>query len=315
MGGMSREREISLRTGNAVHVALRNKGYRVSVVDVTGTVAQTLQEKKIEAAFIALHGRGGEDGTIQGLLEMMAIPYTGSGVLASALAMHKGMTKHILRCHNIPTADFQIIRAEGIEGVQFHRSINLPLPLVVKPVAEGSTIGTAVVRNRRSLREACRTAAAYDEQILIERFIEGREITVGILNGKALPLIEIAPRNGFYDFISKYTPGHTEYNLAPRMIKRTARMVQELALRTYRVIGCEGAARVDLMLSRTDEPFILEINTVPGMTATSLLPMAARHAGISFENLVEDILLSARLKEMNPERMRPLAPAPASQNP
>lgn len=303
MGGMSHERTVSLRTGRAVHDALRNKNYRVSAIDVTAAIAQTLRTKGIESAFIALHGRGGEDGTIQGMLEIMGIPYTGSGVLASALAMHKGMTKHILHCQGIPTADFQVISADRIEGAQFHRTIRLPLPLVVKPVAEGSTIGITVVRSRRTLREACRTAAGYDGQILVERFIEGREITAGIMNGRALPLIEIVPRHGLYDFTSKYTPGHTDYLLSPRMPQRTARLIQDLSLRTYHALGCEGAARVDLMLGhRTDDPFVLEINTIPGMTATSLLPMAAQHAGISFDNLVERIMRTARLKETNPAR-------------
>jgi D-alanine-D-alanine ligase len=305
MGGVSQEREVSLRTGRAIYDALRNKHYRVSALDVTGGIAQTLRARKIATAFIALHGRGGEDGTIQGMLEIMGIPYTGSGVLASALALHKGMTKHILLCHGIPTADFQIISADHIKAAQFQRSIRLPLPLVIKPVSEGSTIGTTVVRSRRVLREACRTAARYDRQILVEQFIEGREITAGIVNGRALPLIEIVPRQGFYDFTSKYSPGHTTYILSPRMKERTAHLIQDLSLRTYHALGCEGAARVDLMLThRTDQPFVLEINTIPGMTATSLLPMAAKHAGIDFDDLVEQIMLTARLKEMNVDRMR-----------
>jgi D-alanine-D-alanine ligase len=313
MGGASQEREISLRTGRAVCDALRHKGYRVTAIDVTDSIAQTLREKKITAAFIALHGRGGEDGTIQGMLELMGIPYTGSGVLASALAMHKGMTKHILRCQGIPTADFQVISADHIKGARLHRTIRLPLPLVIKPVAEGSTIGTTIVRNRNTLREACRTAVQYDRQILAERFIAGREITAGIVNGRALPLVEIVPRQGFYDFTSKYTPGRTEYIPAPRMKKRTAQLIQDLSLRTYHALGCEGAARVDLMLAhRTDEPFVLEINTIPGMTATSLLPMAAQHAGISFGTLVEQIMRSARLKEMDPLRGRSTAMASPS---
>jgi D-alanine-D-alanine ligase len=301
MGGASREREISLRTGGAVCAALRKKRYRVTAIDVTRAIAQTLREKKITAAFIALHGRGGEDGTIQGMLELMGIPYTGSGVLASALAMHKGMTKHLLRRHGIPTADFQVISAAGTVRARLLRSIRLPLPLVIKPVAEGSSIGTTIVKHRKNLGEACRTAALYDRQILVERFIEGREITAGIVNGRALPLIEIVPRQGLYDFTAKYTPGHTTYIPAPRMKKRTAQLIRDVSLETYHALGCEGAARVDLMLDhRTDEPFVLEINTVPGMTATSLLPLAARHAGLSFAALVERIMLSARLKEMNP---------------
>lgn len=305
MGGVSREREISLRTGRAICDALRRKRYRVTAIDVTAGVAHTLRARKISAAFIALHGRGGEDGTIQGMLELMGIPYTGSGVLASALALHKGMTKHILRCHGIPTADFQVISADRVQAAQLQRDIRLPLPLVIKPVAEGSTIGTAIVRNRKTLLEACRTAARYDRQILAERFIEGREITAGIVNGRALPLIEIVPRQGFYDFTAKYTPGCTDYIPAPRMKPRTARFIRDLSLKTYHALGCEGAARVDLMLThRTGEPFVLEINTIPGMTATSLLPMAAQHAGISFDNLVEQIMRSARLKELNPVRAR-----------
>ena len=301
MGGISHEREISMRTGKAVSTALLNKNYRISSIDVTSAVTQTLRGRKIEAAFIALHGRGGEDGTIQGLLEIMQIPYTGSGVLASALALHKGMTKHILRCHEIPTADFQVMRADEIEGAQFHRTLRLPLPLVVKPIAEGSTLGTTIVRRARNLRDACRRASRYDQHILVERFVEGKEITAGIINGEALPLIEIVPRQGFYDFQSKYTPGHTDYILPARVRKSTAHTIQDLSLRTYHVLGCEGAARVDLMLNhRTNQPYVLEINTIPGMTETSLLPMAARYAGIDFDDLVEKILLTARLKEIKP---------------
>lgn len=301
MGGISQEREISMRTGAAVSTALLNKHYRISPIDVTSTVTQALRGRKIEAAFIALHGKGGEDGTIQGLLEIMQIPYTGSGVLASALALHKGMTKHILCRHEIPTADFQVMRAVAIEGPGFHRSIRLPLPLVVKPVAEGSTLGTTIVSKARNLRDACRNASRYDEQILLERFIEGKEITAGIINGKALPLIEIVPRRGFYDFQSKYTPGQTDYIVPARVGKGTARIIQELSLRTYHALGCEGAARVDLMLNhRTNRPYILEINTIPGMTETSLLPKAARYAGIEFDDLVEQIMLTARLKEIKP---------------
>jgi len=301
MGGISQEREISMRTGKAVSSALLNKHYRISCIDATSTVAQALRGRKIEAAFIALHGKGGEDGTIQGLLEIMQIPYTGSGVLASALALHKGMTKHILRCHRIPTADFQVVKADAIEAARFQRTVSLPLPLVVKPVAEGSTLGATIVRKARNLRDACRKAAHYDQHILIERFIEGAEITAGIINGTALPLIEIAPRHGFYDFQSKYTPGYTDYIVPARLRKSTAQAIQDLSLRTYHALGCEGAARVDLMLDqRTSQPYVLEINTIPGMTETSLLPMAARHAGIDFDNLVEQIMLTARLKELEP---------------
>jgi D-alanine-D-alanine ligase len=298
MGGASTEREISLRTGKAVLKALRAKKYHADAIDVTTAIAQALLKKKVEVAFIALHGKGGEDGTIQGTLEMLHIPYTGSGVLASALAMHKGMTKKILRYHRIPTADFQVITAETIERVDFHRTIKVPLPLVVKPIAEGSTIGTSIVTHKRHLRTACRQAASCDRSILLERFIEGIEITTGIVNGKALPLIEIVPRDGFYSFRSKYTPGSTDYIVPARITKSSTEKIQQLSIRAFHALGCEGVARVDLIFSRQQkQPYILEINTIPGMTETSLLPMAATSAGIEFDELVEKILHTARLKE------------------
>jgi D-alanine-D-alanine ligase len=299
MGGSSTEREISLRTGKAVLKALQTKHYTVKGIDANKLLAQSLLQKKVELAFIALHGKGGEDGTIQGMLEMMKIPYTGSGVLASALAMNKKMTKTILGYHGLPTADFQVIHAGEIERTDFHRRIRIPLPLVVKPIAEGSTIGTSIVTSKRALRRACREAARFDQQVLIEQFIEGTEITTGIVNGEALPVIEIIPRDGFYSYRSKYTPGRTDYIIPARIGKRTASKIQHLSIKAYHALGCEGVARVDLMLShKRNQPYILEINTVPGMTETSLLPMAAEFTGISFEDLVEQMVLTARLKEM-----------------
>ncbi len=299
MGGSSAERAISLRTGKAVLKALRNKNYSAEGIDVNRSIAQTLLKKKIELAFIALHGTVGEDGTIQGLLEMMQIPYTGSGLLASALAMHKGVAKTILRYHGLPTADFQVMQSEEIERADFHRVVTIPLPLVVKPIAEGSTIGTSIVTNKRNLRSACREAARFDQQVLLERFIEGREITTGIVNGEALPVIEITPRDGFYNYRAKYTPGSTDYSVPARIGKRTAARIQQLSVKAYHALQCEGVARVDLMLShKRNQPYILEVNTIPGMTETSLLPMAAESAGISFEDLVEQIIFTARLKAL-----------------
>ena len=299
MGGSSAERAISLRTGKAVLKALRTKHYNAEGIDVNRSIAQTLLKKKIELAFIALHGTVGEDGTIQGMLEMMQIPYTGSGLLASALAMHKGMAKTILRHHGMPTADFQVIQANEIERAGFHQTVKIPLPLVVKPIAEGSTIGTSIVTNKRNLRSACREAVRFDQQVLLERFIVGREITTGIVNGKALPVIEIIPREGFYNYRSKYTPGSTDYIVPARIGKPTAAKIQELSVSAYHALKCEGVARVDLILShKRNQPYILEINTIPGMTETSLPPMAAESAGISFEDLVEQIIFTARLKAL-----------------
>lgn len=297
MGGASAERAISLRTGRAVLKALRTKNYNACAIDTSRSITQALLKKNIELAFIALHGKGGEDGTIQGTLEIMQIPYTGSGVLASALAMHKGMTKAILDYHRIPTADFQVMQSDKIEHADFHRMVSIPLPLVVKPIAEGSTIGTSIVTKKRNLRGACREAARFDQHILIEGFIEGREVTTGILNGEVLPVIEIVPRNGFYNYRSKYTPGSTDYIIPARIGKQTVSKIQQLSIQAYHALGCEGVARVDLILShQRNRPYVLEINTIPGMTETSLLPMAAEFAGITFEDLVEQIVLTARLK-------------------
>lgn len=302
MGGMSAERKISLRTGQAIHKALLKKNYQGHSIDVTRSLAQTLTKKKIEIAFLALHGRWGEDGTVQGMLEIMQIPYTGSGVLASALALHKGMTKKILSYHRLPTADFQMLKAEDSKCADLHQKIKIPLPLVIKPIAEGSTIGTTIVTRKEKLRAACKQAARFDQHILIERFVEGKEITAGILNGAALPLIEIVPQAGFYSFQSKYTPGNTEYIIPARLKKSVVLKIQQLALKAYHAIGCEGVARVDFMLShKKSQPYILEINTIPGMMETSLLPMAANYLGIGFENLVEKIVLTARLKGVKPE--------------
>ncbi len=300
MGGVSAEREISLLSGQAIRKALLKKNYEACSIDVNISLAQTLLKKKIEVAFIALHGKWGEDGTVQGMLEAMQIPYTGSGVLASAIALNKGMTKKILGYHRLPTADFQIVKAEEIKRADFHQKIKISLPLVIKPIAEGSTIGISIVKQKRSLKSACLKAARFDQNVLLERFIEGKEITTGILNGEALPLIEIVPREGFYNFQSKYTPGNTDYIIPARVKKSVALKIQQLALKAYHAIGCEGATRVDFILShKKSQPYILEINTIPGMTETSLLPMAAHHIGIGFENLAESMVLNARLKGLN----------------
>ena len=302
MGGISAEREISLRTGQAIHKALRKKKYKAYSIDVTKSLAQTLIKKKIEVAFISLHGKWGEDGTVQGMLEIMQIPYTGSGVMASALALNKGMTKKILSYHRLPTPDFQIVKVEESTRADFRQKIKIPFPLVIKPISEGSTIGTTIIKQKRSLPDACEHAAQFDQHILIEQFIEGKEITTGILDGSALPLIEIVPKSGFYNFQSKYTPGNTEYIIPARVNQSVARKIQQLAVKAYHAIGCEGAVRVDFMVShKREKPYILEINTIPGMTETSLLPMAAQHAGISFEDLAEKMVLTARLKRDNPE--------------
>ena len=295
MGGLSREREISLRTGKAILRALTEKGYQALAIDVSQDIAETLIKEKIDVAFIALHGRFGEDGTIQGMLELMRIPYTGSGVLASALALHKIMAKKFFLCENIPTPTYEVFQREEIEKNP-PRTTSLPLPLVVKPAREGSTIGVSVVRKEEELVPALKEAGKYDEEILVEEFMKGKEITVGILEDIPLPIIEIAPKSGFYDYHSKYTKGETEYIIPARIPREKYLYAQEVSLKAFQVLGCSGCARVDLMTDEDANPFVIDVNTMPGMTETSLLPKAAGYAGISFEDLVERILLGASLK-------------------
>ncbi len=295
MGGLSREREISLKTGKAVLKALTEKGYTVTGIDVGDDVAEKLLKEKIECAFLALHGRFGEDGTIQGMLELMRIPYTGSGVLASALAMHKVMSKKFFLCEKIPTPRYEVFQREEIKK-ELPKRISLPLPVVVKPAREGSTIGVSIVREDEELGPALTKAGDHDEEILVEEFMKGREITVGILKNIPLPIIEIAPKSGFYDYHAKYTKGETQYILPARIPRERYLYAQEMSLKAFQKLGCTGVGRVDLMTDENENPFVIDVNTMPGMTETSLLPMAARYAGIPFEDLVERILLGASLK-------------------
>jgi D-alanine-D-alanine ligase len=295
MGGLSREREISLKTGKAILKALTEKGYTVCPIDVGQDIAETLTKKKIECAFLALHGRFGEDGTIQGMLELMRIPYTGSGVLASALAIHKIMAKKFFLGEKIPTPPFEVFHRDEIEKVPL-RNVSLPFPLVVKPAREGSTIGVSIVRKEEEWIHALKEAGKYDEEILAEEFMKGKEITVGILEDIPLPIIEVVPKSGFYDYHSKYTKGETEYIIPARIPREKYLYAQEMSLKAFRVLGCSGFARVDLMTDENGNPFVIEVNTMPGMTEISLLPQAASYAGIAFEDLVERILLGASLK-------------------
>lgn len=294
MGGLSREREISLKTGRAILKALIEKGYNACGVDVGEGITETLIKEKIELAFLALHGRLGEDGTVQGMLELMRIPYTGSGVLASALALHKVMAKKFFVCEKIPTPRFEIFQREEIG--KNSRNVSLPLPLVVKPAREGSTIGVTLVRKEEELLPALKEAGTYDGEILVEEFMKGKEITVGILEDIPLPIVEIVPRSGFYDYHSKYTKGETQYVIPARIPREKYLYAQEISLRAFQTLGCSGCARVDLMTDEDGNPYVIDVNTMPGMTETSLLPQAAVYAGITFGELVERILLGASLK-------------------
>lgn len=295
MGGFSHEREISLKTGKAILKALNEKGYHAISIDVKEDIAIKLVRKKVECVFLALHGKLGEDGTIQGMLELMKIPYTGSGVLASALAMHKIMAKKIFLNEGIPTPRFEVFHRREIEKGLL-KEIPFPLPWVVKPAREGSTIGVSIIQEREELIPGLKRAGEYDAEILVEEFIKGKEITVGILETIPLPIIEIVPRSGFYDYHSKYTQGETQYILPAQISREKYLYAQQISLKAFQALGCSSVARVDLMTDEDENPFVIDVNTMPGMTETSLLPKAASYVGIPFEDLVERILLGASLK-------------------
>jgi D-alanine-D-alanine ligase len=294
MGGISSEREISLKTGEAVLNALKKKGYKAIGVYFENSIPDVLLEKKVEVVFIALHGRYGEDGTIQGILEILKIPYTGSGVLSSALAMDKVMAKMIFRSYLLPVLPDQIFYKNEDQDLN-DLELKLDFPLVVKPAREGSTVGTSITKNRSELKEAIIKAQIWDKKILFEKYAGKREITVGILSGKILPIIEIVPESGFYDYDSKYIKGKTRYILPAQIEKERQKYINEISLKAYLALDCRGAVRVDLILDERENPYILELNTIPGMTETSLLPKAASKAGMKFPDLIEEILLSADL--------------------
>ena len=289
-GGISAEREISLKTGAAVLRALKELGYAVVGVDAGLDLPAQLKEAAIELAFVALHGRFGEDGRVQGLLEMLQLPYTGSGVLSSSLSIDKVATKQMLLYHELPTPGFEVVKTKEQADRLLNNSRHFPL--VVKPAREGSTIGISIVHSLEALRHGIDTAAALDGTVLVEEYIDGLELTVSVLNGEALPIIQIVPRSGFYDFHAKYTPGQTEYLLPAPIDAGDYTQMQQAAVAACEVLGCRGAARVDFML-REKEFYCLEVNTIPGMTETSLLPKAAKAAGLDFNQLVEKILLDA----------------------
>lgn len=295
MGGLSKEREVSLKSGNAVLDALLTRGYDAVPIDVGPDLTNQIKSKGIEVAFMALHGRYGEDGCTQGLLEILGIPYTGSSVLASALAMDKFLTKEIVRRLDIrvPRDFFVDGRKDGLVSL---KEMGLELPVVVKPSREGSTIGITVVRDPDQLVPAIEAAGRLDSRVLIEEFVPGRELTVAVLNQEALPIVEVVPKSGFYDFAAKYQSGDTQYFCPADLPEALTKQLQADSVHLCERIGCEGVARADYIVNERGEAFFLEVNTLPGMTGTSLVPKAAKAAGISFPELVEKILSGARVK-------------------
>ena len=293
MGGLSAEREVSLKSGAAVHQALLAKGYHAVAVDVGRDLAHVLKREGIETAFIALHGRYGEDGCVQGLLELLQIPYTGSGVLASALAMHKLYSKQAFEASGILTAPFHCFRRG--ESVSLP-ALSFGLPLVVKPVQEGSSVGISIVREKNQLTAALDMAFRHDDEILLEQYIKGREVQVGILDDRPVGAIEIVPKNEFYDFESKYTDGMAEHIFPARLKPALYEKALGVGLAAHRSLGCKGYSRVDLLVTSAGGCYVLEVNTLPGMTSLSLLPeIAAKGAALSFEELVSRIVESASL--------------------
>ncbi len=316
MGGTSAEREVSLRSGEGVAGALESRGHEVVRVtlDDAERFAEDIRRARIDVAFLALHGRGGEDGCIQGLLELLGVPYTGSSVLASALAMDKLKAKELFRLHNVPTPPY-FVASEGDlqELADLHG--NFGFPVVVKPRREGSSVGLAVARSLPELSFGIESALAHDRSVLVERYVKGMEVHVGLLGGRVLGAIEVCPKSGLYDYAAKYTAGATEYICPPRLPATRLRGVMNLAQRAASALGCTGACRVDLLVTEGENEYVLEVNTLPGMTPTSLMPKIAAAAGIDYPTLCETILESATLhgglKQRAPSSRRTRAPSPS----
>ncbi len=303
-GGRSLEREVSLRSGSNVERALERLGHDVVPVDVDEHLVRTLRSEEPDVAFIALHGKGGEDGTVQELLEILRIPYTGPGVLACERAMDKVVAKAYFAAADIPTPDAYAFSQDAFRELGAADALadiheRLGLPLVVKPAKQGSALGIGLARSPEELPTRLMSALSYDDRVMIERFVDGRELAISVLGTDdpvALPAVEAVPRGReFYDFEARYTPGLTDFHAPADLSPAVAERAADLALRCYRAIGCRGFARVDFLLDADDALWVLEINGIPGMTDTSLLPKAAAAAGLSFDDVVARVLAEAAL--------------------
>jgi D-alanine-D-alanine ligase len=295
-GGRSLERQVSLRSGARVEDALGRLGHDVIPIDVGLDLIQRLREAAPDAAFIAMHGRDGEDGTVQELLEILDIPYTGSGVLACVRSMDKVLAKHLMVERGIPTPDFYAFNETAFRELGAAEALGaieerLEFPIVVKPSSQGSALGIKFARTPADVPAALVAAFSYDSKVLLERHVDGRDLAVSILDGKPLPVVEAVPQGEeFYDFEARYEIGRTSFVCPAELPGDLASQAHELALRVYELLGCEAFARVDLMLGPDEELTVLEANPIPGLTETSLLPQAAEAAGISFDELVERIV-------------------------
>ncbi len=299
MGGRSLERDISLVSGRRVERALKSRGYEVLALDVDEKLVPTLLSEKPDLVYIALHGKYGEDGTIQETLEIMGLPYTGPGPLPSMIGFNKILSKEFFKSHNIPTPEYFVLSTTTLKEMGASALLDviwskLGSPLVVKPAEQGSALGVKIVEKREDLAEALIAALGYDDRVIAERFIKGTEVAVSILGDdppRALPVVEIVPRSGFFDFDSRYTPGMTEYFVPARLSSELTEEVKRVALLAHTTLECREISRVDIIVSDEDSiPYVLELNISPGMTETSLLPLAAEADGMSFEDLVEKIV-------------------------
>lgn len=317
MGGLSAERDVSISSGEAIAAALSRRGHDVVKIFVDRDIDRVLRRTPIDVAFIALHGTYGEDGCIQGLLELLGIPYTGADVLASALAMDKLKAKEMFRLHNVPTPPYYALDAQDIDRLEeVHGSFGYPV--FVKPRRSGSSVGAGRADDPSELRRRCTEAARFDRSLLVERHVAGREVAVALLDGKALGAIEIVPKGSFYDYRSKYAKGRSDYHFPARLTPTRYRGVLNIAERANQCVGATGATRVDMLVTEGENEYVLEVNTLPGMTPTSLLPKVAHGAGYEFDDLCEAILARAttsvtRAPEPEPRPVR--APVAASATP
>ena len=297
VGGKSSEREVSLVTGEGFRQALEKMKIPYVVIDVGDDLMQRLREEKPDKALLALHGKLGEDGTVQGMCEFLKIPYSGSGVLGSALGMDKVVTRELLKSHGIPVAKGFAYNARSGKKIEIPK--DMKFPIVVKPSRDGSSMGVRICKTESDVGPAVKEASVYDYEIVVEEFIEGMELTVPILDNRALTPIEIMPSEGWYDYQKKYTKGATNYFLPPRLPQAMIEQCQQIAMKVHQVCRVRTYSRVDFRLHPERGPFVLEINTLPGCTPTSLLPKAAAHEGISFEQFIKILLDRATLDYEN----------------
>lgn len=305
MGGTSSERDISMRSGLAIYQNLMELGYDTVAVDVGKDIAHVLKKDKVKIAFMALHGGTGENGAVQGLLDVLEIPYTGSGVLASALAMDKEISKKIFSYHGLPLApSITVVKKKGRKskgaenlpdatGAYTFPGFPVPPfrpPWVVKPSSGGSSIGVEIIKEESWLEPCLEKAFSFDNRIIIEQFIKGRELHIAVLGDRVLGGVEVRPSLEFYNYEAKYTSGLTEYVLPPEIEEEVYEKMKNMALKAHHVLGCSGASRVDFILDGDSSPYLLEVNTLPGMTTTSLLPKIAKSCGMSFNDLIEEMI-------------------------